>query len=630
MPKVNGKWVIRDGMSPLGKYTLPRDENLAGKAAPPSDAMVVQQCAGLDANFAKALSAAIDDWKEYTLEGVVLGQYGFLYRDIARGESLNGNSVYWDKRIYFGWGIAAEVSKLPAYSGGQARRNAETNAAAASAPAYGLNYAVVPSAREGDVSAYDAGSDPLTSANAVEGEFDSCLNAYGLALYYSSKYSVGSGMFICPLHIGFDSDISEPSYDAGYYDEGSSGGVINTESQQASVASLAYYFSNQFESVSGQLQSLTLRGNRALANDKPLFDTIKSAVNSSLRSFSSGPAGEFVAWFPDYWGLYGAPTLMLSDMELLDLTIERDGDAFRSHVYCAGVDSAGRAIGFDRTQGVVSIESNVDALTSSAAANDDDVDEFFVSDKPSYILKALLGIKDDDPDAWKYSPKELYRRYGARPASVNAGQGLSYPLIESGMNSDVEYESNPQYILPFLYALYAFMENWSNQTSCNLTITYMPCLRPGMRIRLESIDVEMYVKSVTHTMNYSTGFTTSVSCCCPIGSLVPGMLNPDFDSLVEDYEKAMSEAREAGKDASSRGSSWEAAKARAAADRLSQSFFDQQSDADGGEELTRDWRLYSNTGGGQNYGTTQNLSQGSTTGGWDTGIPTYVPEGNER
>jgi hypothetical protein len=198
------------------------------------------------------------------------------------------------------------------------------------------------------------------------------------------------------------------------------------------------------------------------------------------------------------------------------------------------------------------------------------------------------------------------------------------------MNSDIEYESNPQYILPFLYALYAFMENWSNQTSCNLTITYMPCLRPGMRIRLESIDVEMYVKSVTHTMNYSTGFTTSVSCCCPIGSLVPGMLNPDFDSLVEDYEKAMSEAREAGKDASSRGSSWEAAKARAAADRLSQSFFDQQSDADGGEELTRDWRLYSNTGGGQNYGTTQNLSQGSTTGGWDTGIPTYVPEGNER
>lgn len=533
MPKVNGKWVIRDGMSPLGKYTLPRDENLAGKAAPPSDSMVVQQCGGLDANFAKALSAAIDDWKEYTLEGVVLGQYGFLYQDIARGESLNGNSVYWDKRIYFGWGIAAEVSKLPSYNGG---------------------------------------SDPLTSANSVEGEFDSCLNAYGLALYYSSKYSVGSGMFICPLHIGFDSDISEPSYDEGYYDEGSSGGVINTESQQASVASLAYYFSNQFESVSGQLQSLTLRGNRALANDKPLFDTIKSAVNSSLRSFSSGPAGEFVAWFPDYWGLYGAPTLMLSDMELLDLTIERDGDAFRSHVYCAGVDSAGSAIGFDRTQGVVSIESNVDALTSSAAANDDDVDEFFVSDKPSYILKALLGIKDDDPDAWKYSPKELYRRYGARPASVNAGQ----TLIESGMNSDVEYESNPQYILPFLYALYAFMENWSNQTSCNLTITYMPCLRPGMRIRLESIDVEMYVKSVTHTMNYSTGFTTSVSCCCPIGSLVPGMLNPDFDSLVEDYEKAMSEAREAGKDASSRGSSWEAAKARAAADRLSQSFFDQQ------------------------------------------------------
>lgn len=498
MPKVNGKWEIDSGLSPLGKYRIPKDKNFSGEHRPFNKASV-KSCEALEGNFAKAVSSAIDDWKRSGGSDVSLGKRGWISRKDAGKEARNNNrKVYLNNIRLFGWGLAAEVDSVPTVSAG---------------------------------SQADALS---VTANDVRGQLDACLVAYGLALFYDQESSSADdkGMFICPLHIAYDADISELDYDADYYSESSADltGSISDVQKQASVASYAYYFSNQFEQIQGQAESFKLRGNRALANDEPLFNTIKTAVESSLRSFASGPNGEFVAWFPDYWGLYGAPTLILSDMELRDLTIEKDGEKFYSHVYMSGVTTAGTSVGFDSTQGVVSIESNIDAASSSAYATDDDDDDVFeVSDKPSFILKALLGIDDTSPDAWKYTPKELYRRYGARPSKNTCGS-----LVESGNNSDITYESNPEYILPFLNALYKFMRLWSEQVSCKLTITYMPSLRPGMRIRLESFDIEMYVESVSHSMSYQTGFTTSVTCVCPKGSLVSGMINPDFDSLLSD------------------------------------------------------------------------------------------------
>ena len=85
-------------------------------------------------------------------------------------------------------------------------------------------------------------------------------------------------------------------------------------------------------------------------------------------------------------------------------------------------------------------------------------------------------------------------------------------------------DKNPQYILPFLHALYSFMKHWANQYKCTLTITFMPNIFPGYRVKVKSLGISMYVTDVSHSMSYDGGFTTSVTCAYPSGSLVSGML----------------------------------------------------------------------------------------------------------
>lgn len=321
---------------------------------------------------------------------------------------------------------------------------------------------------------------------------------------------------------------SAASGDSTTADSAASGSV--TAESTTSLASASYFFANQFLNVQNSAESNMLKGERALANDEPLWDTVKKAVNASLRTCSSDAEGNFLAWYPDYYGTYGkTPRVVIKDVELINLTISQSDDQFYSHVFCPGVTPGGEKIDMSTmwTQGIVSIESDT-AATVSGSLSKLGIDA--LSDEVAPILDELIYIPEGD--RWKYTPKELYRRYGARPAKtpslpVLASSGGGKLIEDVSENEKAAEEgTTPEHIMPFLYALYEFMYHWSNQYSARIETTFMPEVMPGMRLMVESLDISFYVKGVSHSMGYTGGFTTTIETICPVGTLVSGMVNP--------------------------------------------------------------------------------------------------------
>ena len=106
------------------------------------------------------------------------------------------------------------------------------------------------------------------------------------------------------------------------------------------------------------------------------------------------------------------------------------------------------------------------------------------------------------------------------------GLGSAKLVEDVSENQKAESEGTaPEHILPFLYALYDFMWHWASQYQAKIDVTFMPEVFPGCRIKVESLDIEFYVESVSHTMNYSSGFSTTIKAICPVGSLVSGMVS---------------------------------------------------------------------------------------------------------
>lgn len=463
-------------MAKLGKYTVPADESKAGA----NDSCRGGAEHGLQEDFFRAVS----DFRKDLLDKDVhidFGYSGYVSRASAEEWAKNGNDPFLKKIRHFGWGLALEYSGSPYVTAG-------------------------------------VSGDRLSDArDVIDSLVTIARSQYGLNFYTVQENGVTKLTYVAPYYITYSEEASGVSY-AGDDTDNSSG----SDAGEASVSSVAYFFSNQFKSVSDDTMANMLVGERALANDEPLWKSVKTAVNSSLRSCMSGPNGEFLAWYPDYWGLYGnkTPHLVLEDIELIDLRITQSDDEYYSHVFTHGVDQGGMSIDYLHTMGVVSIESDTAARASSVASEEG---EYVVSDEVSAILKELIYIPEGEE--WRYTPKELYRRYGARPNTAPSTSAIQ-TLIETGTD-EASGDTRPQYILPFLYALYEFMDHWANQYQATLTITFQPGLFPGCRIKVKSLDVSFYVKQVTHNMDYSSGFTTTVTCTCPVGSLVSGMVNPN-------------------------------------------------------------------------------------------------------
>lgn len=502
---------VSDGHSSLGKYTCPPEQN-AGKAH-----FKGESAGGLQKGFFNIVSSfigdvnsSVDDESQIKVTGLEAvksteggrsgtGRYavvsgggtpmGFVSNGVLKNLKDSGMLRYlWSDGTphykYFGYGLALAVSGVPTGDG------------IPTADDYGLEVMVLA----------EYGPYIRPAARNVEWSADAS-------------------------DISYSGDVSQASVQSGDAASGSSSTA--SSSSGGSVASSMFFLSNAFRSIGDVSSAYTLTGNRALANDVPVSTTVFNLCKASMRSYIAGPYGNFIAYYPDYWGVYGnrEPAVVIDDIELLDINVTMSDSEFYSHVYIPGVTIDGGSLGSGAsslmlTTGVVSIESDIDADYETLN------DEGAFSDEPSPIIKKLINLGDDDEYAWMYSPRELYRRYGARPSvsqqSITAGAQAIQDATASSADETGSMTQNQAMV--YLLALYEFMYHWANQCQVSISTTFMPIVFPGERVKVPLKDgrhVTVYVKGVSHQMSYDSGFTTKITACCPTGDLYPGMVR-DF------------------------------------------------------------------------------------------------------
>jgi cell wall-associated NlpC family hydrolase len=213
-------------------------------------------------------------------------------------------------------------------------------------------------------------------------------------------------------------------------------------------------------------------GEKAFIDDQPLIQMIQAICKAGLRNFASAPTGEFIAYYPDWFGLDGKQAvLQLQDIEMKDVRINYSDDPLTTHVYIAGdmtmQGQVQQPLGWLDTCGVVTVEDQ-------------------------WLYDRLTRI---EPGA-VMDPTTLMNRFGVRPYKE-------------------EYALAASHALEFLIAAHLFMLKWAEQYQTHVEFTWMPELFPGMRVQLVNHNLQVYVTEVTHTFDMESGFSTSAEIMAP-------------------------------------------------------------------------------------------------------------------
>lgn len=230
-----------------------------------------------------------------------------------------------------------------------------------------------------------------------------------------------------------------------------------------------------------------LQGLRGLLNDQPLLPFINTVMNSSMRSWCSAPNGDFIAWFPDYFGAYGAAaSIKVADVELMDFSMAWGDQNMVTHQYVAsswvssvfGASPAGAVniANITQTEGVVTLE---------------------MGNVSNNILQTVLNLSAGDASNLG-NPQAILNRFGARPNFQEIGVIMG-----------------PQ--AQFWYALFLFQLNWASMFTANVPITFMPEAFPGMLMQLED-GFQAYISQVQHNWDFTDGgpgFTTQCAIMAP-------------------------------------------------------------------------------------------------------------------
>lgn len=228
--------------------------------------------------------------------------------------------------------------------------------------------------------------------------------------------------------------------------------------------------------------SRQLKGRYASLNDQSLIEITRALCDAGMREFQSAPNGDFLAFYPDYFGLDGtAPVLKLEDVECKDVRININDDALTTHVFTMGANTM---------EGTVNITSDLGYLSSPGVVT--------VEDK--WLFDRATEGFFFEPDF--KTAEELLRRYGPRRIKKQ------YPNIYQN--------GSPEAML--LVAIKLFMQKWAEQFQTSVDLTFMPELFPGMRVELVGHDLVVYVKSVTHQFDFESGFTTTAQVMAPMSA----------------------------------------------------------------------------------------------------------------
>ena len=244
-----------------------------------------------------------------------------------------------------------------------------------------------------------------------------------------------------------------------------------------------------YPQTAGLVQSEMYGGLRALMNDVPLLSQgIEPLIAASLRSYASAPNGDFIAWFPDWFNLYGiAGTMVINDIELQDFSMTWSDLEMITHQFVTGAQLPDFFSPVPQGSTIPAVE----ALTSGIASVDiPEIMEaiFQWSKQPESRLKDLLSDKG-----------KIYQRFGAR-MDYHRQLGLN------GANTEIT----------FWAAARLFMYNWAKMFNAYVPITWMPEVFPGMILQFPNYGAQMYVQQVNHTFDFEAGtFDTGVNVLGP-------------------------------------------------------------------------------------------------------------------
>lgn len=226
--------------------------------------------------------------------------------------------------------------------------------------------------------------------------------------------------------------------------------------------------------------SEVLTGKHASLNDQPLIKVVQALCSARMCSFQSAPDGSFSAFYPDYFGMDGtSPHLILEDIEIKDFTISINDNALATHVYSQGSHGPDQNL----------LSGMEGYLTSPGLVTVEDEWMFKLATQEMYFQPEFSDVN------------EFLGRYGIRPY-----RGGDFPNINS--------RDNPAAML--VVAIKVFMERWAQQYDSRVSLTFMPELFPGMRLIIPSRQLGVYVSSVTHTFDYTSGFSTTCSVMAPV------------------------------------------------------------------------------------------------------------------
>jgi hypothetical protein len=269
-----------------------------------------------------------------------------------------------------------------------------------------------------------------------------------------------------------------------------SGASANAEGL-AKAAAFATFFN--LASVMDVAEAQALKGERSLMNDEPLMPFVQQLTEASMRNFQSMPNGNFFAFYPDYFGGMGhrTPYWSVSDTEIIDGNINLSDDALATHVYVVGswfqggnqANPIGLYTDKIHTKGVVTIFNAfmIDFLNGTT-------DLMNPEGAPEELGTNPLTKKDN--------AVAFLKKYGARP----------------------HYEEQPFIKNEFYEIFLAFQRFcllWSQQFSTQFQLTFMPEIFPGGLIEFREHSIQCYVDEVTHSCNYTSGFTTTISISSP-------------------------------------------------------------------------------------------------------------------
>jgi len=251
-------------------------------------------------------------------------------------------------------------------------------------------------------------------------------------------------------------------------------------------------------------------GPRALLNDQPLLPYLKNLFTSSMRSYCSAPNGDVMAWFPDYYGIWGTAAVMrIEPIELQDFTVYWDDTNLVTHQYVIAPPAQQIDLGSGASAGITISSTGqtlpidvIYAMTTSGIAS---------IDIPA-IMYSLFGLEPTTAQAKKFI-SYVYNRFGARP-DLQQLPGITGPQGE------------------FFAALFLFMRSWAYQYNADIPMTFMPELWPGMLIQVPAFGFQAYVTTVTHSFQMGEGgfFNTTVNIAAP--ARLPGSGNDSGGQLI--------------------------------------------------------------------------------------------------